>query len=88
MFVYCIARAVNEGWIDPRYGSIAIHGWEGLKTYKITDDGQLKDVCVGTGIEDNLVFYYHRPARLNEKHGLGAVLEAGIEITRLKNAGI
>ncbi len=84
MFVYCIARAVNQGWIDDRYASIAVTGWEGLKAHKITVEGQLKDVCVGTGIEDNLVFYYNRPARLNEKHGLGAVLEAGIEIIKLK----
>ncbi len=84
MFVYCIARAVNQGWIDRRYASIAITGWEGLKEYKIQLDGQVKDICVGTGIEDNLVFYYERPARLNEKHGLGAVIDAGIEIIKLK----
>ncbi len=84
MFVYCIARAVNEGWIDNRYGSIAIRGWEGLKANKITVDGQVKDICVGTGIEDNLVFYYNRPARLNEKHGLGAIIDAGIEVMKLK----
>lgn len=84
MFVYCIARAVNQGWIDKRYASIAIKGWEGLKEHKIRLDGQVKDICVGTGIEDNLVFYYERPARLNEKHGLGAVIDAGIEIIKLK----
>ncbi len=86
MFVYSIARAVNQGWIDRRYASIALRGWEGLKTHKITVEGQLKDVCVGTGIQDDMAFYYHRPARLNEKHGLGAVLEAGIEIIRLKES--
>jgi unsaturated rhamnogalacturonyl hydrolase len=86
MFVYCIAMAVNEGWIDKRYATIALTGWNGLKANKITEEGQLKDVCVGTGIEDNLVFYYKRPARLNEKHGLGAVIDAGIEIIKLKNA--
>lgn len=84
MFTYCIARAVNQKWIDPRYGSIAIKGWEGLKEHKIQLDGQVKDICVGTGIEDNMVFYYERPARLNEKHGLGAVIDAGIEIIKLK----
>ena len=86
MFTYCIARAVNQKWIDERYGSIAIRGWEGLKEYKIQLDGQVKDICVGTGIEDNLVFYYERPARLNEKHGLGAVIDAGIEVIKLKSA--
>jgi hypothetical protein len=52
---------------------------------KILPDGRVKDICVGTGIEDDMVFYYHRPARVNEKHGLGAVIDAGIEIIRLKN---
>jgi unsaturated rhamnogalacturonyl hydrolase len=86
MFVYCIARAINEGWIDERYASIALRGWEGLVANKITAEGQLKDVCVGTGIENDLVHYYNRPARLNEMHGLGALLEAGIEIIKLKNS--
>ena len=86
MFTYCIARAVNQGWIDKRYASIALRGWEGLKENKIQLDGQVKDICVGTGIEDNLVFYYNRPARLNEKHGLGAVIDAGIEVIKLKKA--
>jgi unsaturated rhamnogalacturonyl hydrolase len=85
MFVYGIARAVNEGWIDKRYSSIAVRGWNGLINEKILPDGQVKDICVGTGIEDDMVFYYHRPARTNEKHGLGAVIDAGIEIIRLKN---
>lgn len=84
MFTYCIARAVNQGWIDERYGSIAIRGWKGLTDHKITPDGQIKDICVGTGIEDNMVFYYNRPARLNETHGLGAVIDAGIEVIKLK----
>jgi unsaturated rhamnogalacturonyl hydrolase len=85
MFVYGIARAINEGWIDKRYSSIAVSGWNGLINEKILPDGQVKDICVGTGIEDDMVFYYHRPARTNEKHGLGAVIDAGIEIIRLKN---
>ncbi|MBN2611786.1 MAG: glycoside hydrolase family 88 protein [Bacteroidales bacterium] len=86
MFVYSIARAVNEGWIDKRYATIALRGWDGLKEHKITVDGNLKDICVGTGIEDNLVFYYNRPARTGETHGLGAIIDAGIEIVKLKKS--
>ena len=56
----------------------------GLKDHKITPDGQIKDICVGTGIENNMVFYYNRPARLNDTHGLGAVIDAGIEVIKLK----
>jgi rhamnogalacturonyl hydrolase YesR len=84
MFVYSIARAVNEGWIDRRYASIALTGWEGLKNNMITPEGQMKDVCVGTGIQNDLVFYYNRPARTDDTHGTGSLIEAGIEIIKLK----
>ncbi|PSL47199.1 rhamnogalacturonyl hydrolase YesR [Chitinophaga niastensis] len=82
MFVYSIARAVNEGWLDKRYITIAERGWEGLVKEKIQDDGQLKDVCIGTNTSADLSFYYNRPTALNDFHGLGPVIEAGIEIMR------
>ena len=81
MFVYSIARAVNEGWIDKSYFSIAENGWKGLLT-KIQPDGQVHDICIGTGIEDNIKFYYDRPAELNDLHGLGAVILAGTEMMK------
>ena len=37
-------------------------------------------VCMGTGISRDLPFYYNRPAPLNDAHGLGAVVQAGIEM--------
>jgi rhamnogalacturonyl hydrolase YesR len=83
MFTYAIARAVNKGYIEPRYASIAWRGWEGVMT-KIRTDGQVEGVCAGTGVSDDLVFYYHRPTPLNDIHGLGAVLLAGTEILKLE----
>lgn len=88
MYVYGIAKAVNNKWIDPAYASIAEVAWKALKRTQITEDGHFKNVCVGTGIADNLSFYYTRPVGENEKHGLGLVLDAGIEmmeLARLKN---
>jgi len=82
MFTYSIARAVNKGYINPRYSSIAKRGWEGVMS-KIRMDGQVEGVCTGTGVSDDLVFYYHRPAPLNDVHGIGAVLLAGTEILQL-----
>lgn len=84
MFVQGFAKAINEGWLDKRFASVAIKGWEGLKQHMITEDGQVKDICVGTGIRNDLAFYYTRPARPNEKHGVGSVIDAGIEIIKLK----
>jgi|GEM_PF-92907 len=81
MFVYTVATAVNEGWIHPRYIGIARDGWKALQS-RVTPDGQLKDVCVGTGIEENISFYYSRPTPLNDTHGLGPFLMAGSEMLR------
>jgi rhamnogalacturonyl hydrolase YesR len=76
MFVYSIAKAVNEGWIPHTYLSVAKKGWKGLKT-KINKYGDVEDVCAGTAIQDNIQFYYNRPTNLNGLQGLGAVLLAG-----------
>ena len=81
MFVYSIAKAVNEGWIPRSYLSIAKQGWKGLLT-KINRFGEVQDVCIGTGIQDNIYFYYNRPKRLNDTHGLGPVLLAGSELVK------
>lgn len=76
MFIYTVARAVGQGWIPASYLSIAREGWKGLAA-KITTDGEVQDVCVGTGIADHTGFYYNRPRVLNDFHAIGAVLLAG-----------
>jgi unsaturated rhamnogalacturonyl hydrolase len=81
MFTYGIARAVNEGWISPLYLSIARNGWAALSS-KIDATGQVSDICVGTGITEDIKYYYERPTRLNDIHGLGATLLAGVEIAK------
>ncbi len=81
MFVYGIAAAVNEGWISERYISVALNGWEGLKT-KITEDGTIQGICVGTGIDSAMKHYYTRPTLDDDVHGTGPVLLAGIEIEK------
>ena len=77
-----VARAVNRGYIEPRYASIAQNGWKGVLS-KIRPDGQIEGVCAGTVVSDNLVDYYHRPAPLNDIHGIGFVLLAGSEVIQL-----
>jgi len=79
IFTYVVARAVNQGYLDPRYGSIAQRGWEGVMT-RIRPDGQIEGVCTGTGVGNDLVFYYQRPAPLNDVHGIGFILLAGAEM--------
>ena len=83
MFVYTVAKAVNEGWISPRFISIAQNGWSALAR-KVTPDGQIPDICIGTSIEEDIRYYYNRPKELNDTHGLGAFLMAGAEMIRAK----
>jgi rhamnogalacturonyl hydrolase YesR len=82
MFTYAIARAVNKGYLEPRYAAIALRGWEGVVT-RIRPDGRIEGICAGTGVSDELAFYYHRPTPLNDPHGVGAVLLAGSEVLNL-----
>jgi rhamnogalacturonyl hydrolase YesR len=82
MFTYAMARAVNKGYIEPRYASVARRGWEGVLT-RIRADGRIEGICAGTGVSDDLVFYYRRPTPLNDIHGIGAVLLAGTELLQL-----
>lgn len=81
MFTYAVAKAVNEGWIPKTYMKIADEGWKGVVS-KIDQKGNVLDVCVGTGIQDDINFYYDRPTELNDYHAIGAVLLAGIEMYR------
>jgi unsaturated rhamnogalacturonyl hydrolase len=83
MFIYTIAKAVNEGWINKRYLTIAYKAWNALSK-KITAEGQIPDICIGTSVEEDLGYYYIRPTELNDTHGLGAFLMAGAEIIRAK----
>lgn len=79
MFTYAIARAVDKGYIDSSYASVARLGWKGVAS-KIRSDGEIEGVCTGTGVGDDLRFYYDRPAPLNDVHGIGAVILAGTEM--------
>lgn len=84
MFTYAVAKAVNEGWLDKRYATIAIHGWNGISTM-VNEKGEVGNICVGTGTSPSMVDYYKRPTKLNDIHGLGAVILAGVEVLKLKN---
>ncbi len=82
MYTYVIARAINKGFLDARYKTIAKRGWDGVIT-KINQSGLLEGVCAGTGVSDDMVFYYRRPTPLNDLHGIGAVILAGTEMLLL-----
>jgi len=82
MFTYAIARGVERGYLDASWAAVARRGWAGVLT-RIRPDGQIEGTCAGTGVSDDLADYYGRPTPLNDVHGVGPVLLAGMEILRL-----
>ncbi len=83
IFVYCIAHAINKGWISPiSYGPVATLGWNAVST-KINAKGQVEGTCVGTGMAFDPAFYYSRPVSPFAAHGYGPVIWAGAEMIQL-----
>ncbi len=85
IFTYCIAKGVNKEWLEPYYGKVARYGWRGLVKNKITADGDVIDICPGTGIGYSTVFYYNRPRRTNLPMGEGPVIRAGAAVLKMKH---
>lgn len=85
IYAYCIAHAICEGWIDAKaYGPRALLAWNAAAT-QITRQGQVANVCVGTGMGFDKAFYAYRPTHLMAAHGYGPMIWAGSEIIRLLN---
>lgn len=83
MFVYCMAHAINEGWIDrTAYQDIVRAGWAGVTT-QVTEEGKVDKTCVGTGLGWTNTWYEGRPANVTAPHGYGPVLLAGAEVMRM-----
>jgi unsaturated rhamnogalacturonyl hydrolase len=83
IYTYCIARAINKGWIDAKaYAPVCMLGWNAVSA-KVTNSGQVEGVCVGTGMAFDPAFYYYRPVNVYAAHGYGPVLLAGAEILNL-----
>lgn len=83
IYTYCIAHAINKGWIDASaYGPVAWLGWEAVST-AINAQGQVEKTCVGTGMAFDPAFYSYRPVSVYAAHGYGPVIWAGSEMINL-----
>jgi unsaturated rhamnogalacturonyl hydrolase len=86
IYAYCIARAINKGWLDAKaYGPMALLAWNAVTT-KVNEKGQVEGTCVGTGMGFDPAFYYYRPVNNYAAHGYGPVLLAGAEVYRMLGA--
>ncbi|MCK0473594.1 glycoside hydrolase family 105 protein [Halalkalibacter sp. APA_J-10(15)] len=89
MFIYGFARGVRHGWlVDPKpYIEASIQGWEGMTRRAIDQYGNVYGVCQGSGYAFTISYYRDDLTWiLNDTHGIGIVLLAGIELLKLKKS--
>lgn len=86
MFVYAFSQGARFGWLpDPEpYIQAAVRGWCGLTRYCIDKLGNVYGVCCGSGYSFNKLYYKEELTwQLNDTHGIGIVLLAGIAVLEL-----
>jgi unsaturated rhamnogalacturonyl hydrolase len=83
MFVYFLKTAINRGYLDSSYLSVASRGWQGLQT-KITTDASglptITDAVVGVSVQTSYAGYINQATASNSSHGLCAILLAASEM--------
>lgn len=86
MTVAAMARGMRLGWIDQSFDAVVDRGWRAV-TARVTETGELVDVCSGTGAGRNATreYYLHRPAITGADDRGGAMaLTAALEIHALR----
>jgi len=74
MFAYAMSVGVKNGWLDKKeYGPAVDKAWKALCAH-IDRNGNLREICIGTGQEDDIEFYLKRPRTLGDLHGQAPVL--------------
>jgi unsaturated rhamnogalacturonyl hydrolase len=84
MYTYTISRAVEQGYVDASYKSVAAKGYQGvLQKISLGSDGKtrLTDISVGTNV-GNYAYYIARTRATNDFHGLGAFLIMNEQLRR------
>ncbi|MDF9827612.1 unsaturated rhamnogalacturonyl hydrolase [Ereboglobus sp. PH5-10] len=88
MFMYGFSRGVRNGWYkDPApYIRAAYRAWEAINKNSIDKFGNVHGVCRGSEFSFQSE-YYKRDLlwNLNDTHGIGIVLLAGIELCKLRD---
>ncbi|WP_303919068.1 glycoside hydrolase family 105 protein [Draconibacterium sediminis] len=69
MFTYAFIMGVKHGWLDAEeYGPAARQAWLAMVPY-IDEQGNVTEVCIGTGKKNDKQYYYDRPRPVGDFHG-------------------
>jgi rhamnogalacturonyl hydrolase YesR len=82
MFTFAMATGVKEGWLPRKtYAPAAREGWLGVVSY-LDENGDLKNVCEGTGKKNDLQYYLDRKRETGNLHGQAPLLWAASALLR------
>jgi rhamnogalacturonyl hydrolase YesR len=82
MFTYAYVTGVKNGWLDEAmYGPAARKAWIALVGY-LTEEGLLREVCVGTGKRDSVQYYLDRPRAVGDTHGQAPMMWTATALLR------
>ena len=86
MITFAMVRGLRSGWLPQAHYEPAVNrAWDALKT-RIAPDGDLVDVCTGTGKQKTLRDYFDRTAILGPDDRGGAMaLMVSTEIAYWQN---
>ena len=74
MFASALVTGVKRGWLDAAtYGPAARRAYLGLLKH-LDADGNIDEVCMGTGAHDDHGFYLARPRKTGDAHGQAALM--------------
>ena len=74
MFAFAMVTGVKNGWLDNKtYGPASRKAWRGLVTY-IEPNGDVRDVCEGTGKGTSVQYYLDRKRNTGDLHGEAPIL--------------
>ena len=69
MFAYAIITGVKRGWLNQAdYAPVARKAWLALVPY-IDENGDVREVCVGTNKKNDKQYYFDRPHIAGDYHG-------------------
>ncbi len=98
MFVYTLAKGVNQGYLPHKYAAAAKKGYAGIVRNLIEDDGggkwSLNQCCAVAGLggspsngrmrDGSYDYYISEPIVKNDLKGIGPFILAGIEVEHLR----
>lgn len=82
MFTFAMITGVKNGWLDDKaYAHAARKAWLALVTY-IEPNGDIRNVCEGTGKKNDLQYYLDRKRNTGDLHGEAPILWAASALLR------